>query len=212
MKKWFRHTAMTMALALTAAVAAAADAGSIRNAAARNLALFQSSQKHWFEVQRCDSCHHQYQPALAYRAAREHGIPFDETIARADAAKAFTYADLDKVIQYSWIIEPAVDDAYRLIAADAAGVRPSLSTAVMARILMARQNRGVGAKPILELNMKHALVRAVGRAQEAKNESDVTDLSSLLFEQAQILDGEVPDDPAAFAARLNRLVVRGLGT
>jgi molecular chaperone HtpG len=76
---------------------------------------------------------------------------------------------------------------------------------------MARQNRGVGAKPILELNMKHALVRAVGHAQQAKNESDVTDLSSLLFEQAQILDGEVPDDPAAFAARLNRLVVRGLG-
>jgi len=25
-----------------------------------------------------------------------------------------------------------------------------------------------------------------------------------------MLDGEVPDDPAAFAARLNRLVVRGL--
>ena len=39
----------------------------------------------------------------------------------------------------------------------------------------------------------------------------MNDLSSLLFEQAQILDGEVPDDPAAFTARLNRLVVRGLG-
>jgi molecular chaperone HtpG len=39
----------------------------------------------------------------------------------------------------------------------------------------------------------------------------VNDLSALLFEQAQILDGEVPDDPAAFAARLNRFVVRGLG-
>jgi molecular chaperone HtpG len=77
--------------------------------------------------------------------------------------------------------------------------------------LMARQNRGVGAKPILELNMKHALVRAVGHAQKAANESDVADLSSLLFEQAQILDGEVPDDPAAFAARVNRLVARGLG-
>ncbi len=36
-------------------------------------------------------------------------------------------------------------------------------------------------------------------------------IEALLFEQAQILDGEVPDDPAAFAARLNRLVVRGLG-
>jgi len=77
--------------------------------------------------------------------------------------------------------------------------------------LMARQNRGVGAKPILELNMKHPLVKAIGSAQKGEREADVSDLSSLLFEQAQILDGAVPDDPAAFAARLNRLVVRGLG-
>src|SRR5262252_3477115 len=127
---------------MSAAAARAEKADDIRNAAARNLALFQSSQKHWFEVQRCDSCHHQYQPALAYRAAREHGIPFDEGVARADAVKAFTYADLDKAVQYSWIIEPAVDDAFRLIAADAAGVRPNLGTSVMAKLLMARQNRG----------------------------------------------------------------------
>jgi molecular chaperone HtpG len=77
--------------------------------------------------------------------------------------------------------------------------------------LLSRQNRGVGAKPILELNMKHALVKAIGSAQKDERGEDVNDLSALLFEQAQILDGEVPDDPAAFAARLNRLVVRGLG-
>lgn len=76
--------------------------------------------------------------------------------------------------------------------------------------LLARQSRGVGAKPILELNMKHALVKAIGHAQKASNESDLNDLSALLFEQAQILDGAVPDDPAAFAARLNKLVVRGI--
>ena len=126
----------------TAAAAVDQTPGRIRDAAARNLALFQASQKHWFEVQRCGSCHHQYQPALAYRAAREHGIPFDEAIARADAARAFTYADLDKAVQYSWVLEPAVDDAYRLIAAEAAGVRPNLATAVTARVLTARQNRG----------------------------------------------------------------------
>ena len=76
--------------------------------------------------------------------------------------------------------------------------------------LLSRQNRGAGIKPILELNMKHALVKALARAQKDAHDADVSDLSSLLFEQAQILDGEVPDDPAAFAARLNRLVVRGL--
>jgi ankyrin repeat protein len=153
MRNWTLVSAGLFCLAVAAGMggpaaaqsSAAGDAGRaarIREAAARNLALFQQSQKHWFEVQRCASCHHQYQPALAYRAAREHGIPFDEGIARADAAKAFTYSDLDRAVQYSWVLEPAVDDAYRLIAADAAGVRPNLSTAVTARVLTARQNRG----------------------------------------------------------------------
>ena len=36
------------------------------------------------------------------------------------------------------------------------------------------------------------------------------DLSFLLLEQAQILDGELPEDPAAFANRLNQLVLRGI--
>jgi molecular chaperone HtpG len=78
--------------------------------------------------------------------------------------------------------------------------------------LLARQNRGAGTKPILELNMRHPLVRAIAGAQKETREADVNDLSALLFEQAQILDGEVPDDPAAFAARVNRLVVRSLGS
>jgi molecular chaperone HtpG len=76
--------------------------------------------------------------------------------------------------------------------------------------LLARQNRGAAAKPILELNMGHALVRALATAVEAKREPDVADLSALLFDQAQILDGQVPSDPAAFARRLNALVMRGL--
>jgi len=76
--------------------------------------------------------------------------------------------------------------------------------------LLAQQNRGTGAKPILELNMRHPLTRALAQAQKEQKSDDVGDLASLLFEEAQILDGELPDDPAAFAARLNRLVTRGL--
>jgi molecular chaperone HtpG len=68
--------------------------------------------------------------------------------------------------------------------------------------LLARQNRGVGTKPILEINLRHPLVAAIPKAG-----ADAADLSFLLFEQAQILDGELPEDPAAFASRLNRLVV-----
>ena len=111
----------------------------IRDAATRALALVQKSQKDWYRSQRCYSCHHQLQPALAYRAAREHGIPFDENIAHADAVRAFDYTDLDRAIQYSDVIEPAMNDAYRLVAADAAGVRGNLSTAIYARLIAQRQ-------------------------------------------------------------------------
>jgi len=76
--------------------------------------------------------------------------------------------------------------------------------------LLARQSRGAGTKPILELNMRHPVVRALAGAKKAARDDDVGDLAALLLDQAQILDGEVPGDPAAFAARLNRLVVRGL--
>jgi molecular chaperone HtpG len=76
--------------------------------------------------------------------------------------------------------------------------------------LLAKQARGAGTKPILELNMRHPIVRALAGAKTAAREDDVNDLAALLLDQAQILDGEVPSDPAAFAARLNKLVVRGL--
>ena len=76
--------------------------------------------------------------------------------------------------------------------------------------LLARQNHGAAVKPILELNMNHGLVRALATALEARREPDVADLSALLFDQAQILDGQVPGDPAAFARRLNAFVMRGL--
>lgn len=75
--------------------------------------------------------------------------------------------------------------------------------------ILAQQNRGTRTKPILEINLRHPMVTAITKAQAGSKTVD--DLSLLLLEQAQILDGELPEDPAAFAARLNRLVLQGLG-
>ena len=71
--------------------------------------------------------------------------------------------------------------------------------------LLAMQNKGPITKPVLEINMRHPLVAAVATSGEA-----AADLSLLLLEQAQILDGELPEDPAAFAGRLNAMVLRGI--
>jgi molecular chaperone HtpG len=71
--------------------------------------------------------------------------------------------------------------------------------------LLAQQNKGAGVKPVLEINMRHPLVTAIADAGDI-----AADISWLLLEQAQILDGELPEDTAAFASRLNRLVLRGM--
>ncbi len=73
--------------------------------------------------------------------------------------------------------------------------------------LLSQQNRGVRTKPILEINLRHPLVTAIAKTGGQAKTAD--DLSLLLLEQAQILDGELPEDPAAFTARLNRLVLQG---
>ena len=75
------------------------------------------------------------------------------------------------------------------------------------RILM-HQARAARTRPILEINLRHPLVVALAGVGSDAAKAD--DLSLLLLEQAQILDGELPEDPAAFAARLNRLVLQGL--
>ena len=71
--------------------------------------------------------------------------------------------------------------------------------------LLAQQQRGSRTKPILEINPRHPLVAAVTATDDTTRRDD---LSLLLLEQAQILEGELPEDPAAFTARLNRLVLQ----
>jgi ankyrin repeat protein len=112
----------------------------VRDAAAKALALIQSTQKDWYTRRSCNSCHQQMLPALAVRAAREHGIPLNGDAARAHAARAFAFlTGLDKAVQYTDIVDPAMNDGYQLLAAHAAGVASSLTTAVIARHIAARQ-------------------------------------------------------------------------
>ena len=78
--------------------------------------------------------------------------------------------------------------------------------------LLARQDRGVGAKPILEINTRHALVKALADAKLAAHEADVTDLADAAAGAGA--------DPRRRGARRsgglrrsgsNRLVVKGIG-
>ncbi|HEY4362719.1 MAG TPA: ankyrin repeat domain-containing protein [Bryobacteraceae bacterium] len=131
-------------LLCTAALLPAASPGptpaQIRTASARALARLQQSQKSWYTNETCSSCHHQFLPALAYQAAREHSIPFDEKIARADAARAFhSLTDFDSILEQTHNFDPGIGGSLTLVAAHAAGVQPTLATAAYARFLLLRQ-------------------------------------------------------------------------
>jgi ankyrin repeat protein len=116
------------------------SAARIQEAATKAVAIIQKSQKNWYAKASCFSCHQQILPALAFRYAREHGISVDEQAAHADAAAAFGfYSNFERAVEYTHIIDPALNDGYGMMAANAAGVRPSLVTAVYARLLAAHQ-------------------------------------------------------------------------
>lgn len=76
--------------------------------------------------------------------------------------------------------------------------------------LLQRQQRGINVKPILEINPGHPLIAAIDRARLAADVAVVDDLAHLLLDQARIVEGELPSDPARFTERLNRYLVAGL--
>ncbi len=134
-KLWF-----ALLCSVSALCAGDASVGQIQNAAAKGVTIIQSSQRNWYHKQSCISCHQQVFPEMALRAAREHGIPVDEQAARADAASALGYfSNFPRAVEYTHVIDPSMNDGYAMLAAHAAGVRPSLVTAVYARLLAARQ-------------------------------------------------------------------------
>ena len=57
--------------------------------------------------------------------------------------------------------------------------------------------------PILEVNPSHALVQ---RLQGEVDDATVADYAALLFDQAMLAESGSVDDPAAFIARVNRMI------
>ncbi|WP_428028923.1 molecular chaperone HtpG [Ancylobacter sp.] len=76
------------------------------------------------------------------------------------------------------------------------------------RMLAAAGRLDSAARPILEVNPRHALIaRLAADTDEAARE----DVAHLLLDTARVLDGEKPTDAKAFSERLSRLMLRGLG-
>jgi molecular chaperone HtpG len=68
----------------------------------------------------------------------------------------------------------------------------------------------VKSAPILELNPGHSLIKALAAKAAGGAGEALDDAAVILYGEAQILDGERPDDPADHAARIGRLLEKGL--
>lgn len=72
----------------------------------------------------------------------------------------------------------------------------------MERLLKAAGQPVTEAKPILELNPEHRIVR---KLNENTNEEQLKEWTIILFEQALLAEGSSLPDPAAFVQRVNKL-------
>jgi len=75
----------------------------------------------------------------------------------------------------------------------------------MQKLLAAAGQKVPEARPMLEVNTRHPLLERLARSADA---GEFDDLATLLLEQATLADGQQLADPAAFVARLNRLLLR----
>ncbi|WFU04352.1 molecular chaperone HtpG (plasmid) [Rhizobium sp. CB3171] len=76
------------------------------------------------------------------------------------------------------------------------------------KILQGAGRLQAGAKPILEINGDHPVVKAIAARSDQPSLRD--DAAFLLLDQARVLDGDKPADPRAFAERLARLMEKAL--
>ncbi|MDX8389235.1 MAG: molecular chaperone HtpG [Mariprofundaceae bacterium] len=73
----------------------------------------------------------------------------------------------------------------------------------MERILKQAGQDVPDMKPILEINPEHSLVK---RLAEEDDETALSDWAAILFDQAILAEGALPDDPAGFVRRINAMM------
>ncbi len=75
----------------------------------------------------------------------------------------------------------------------------------MERILKQAGQDVPDIKPILEINPEHELVQ---RLAKMRSKDKISDFSSILFDQAVLAEGALPEDPAGFVRKINALLTQ----
>ena len=138
-------------------------------------------------------------------------VPLNEDAAKAKADAPKDVGDLISSLKAA--LGEEVEDvkvSQRLVSSPACLVATAHGPDRTLERLLQRQQRGINVKPILEINPGHPLIGAIDRARMAADLTVVDDLAHLLLDQARIVEGELPIDPARFTERLNRYLVAGI--
>ncbi len=79
------------------------------------------------------------------------------------------------------------------------------------RILKQHQQLDQTTLRVLEINGNHPLIKAIAAASTKDGSIDaLKDAANLLLDQARIMEGEMPEDPVAFAGRLSTIMTNSL--
>lgn len=125
-----------------------------------------------------------------------------ETTAVIDDLITFARARLTDAVSDVRVSDRLTESAVCLVASEGGYDRQ------LEKILQGAGRIEGASKPVLEINADHSLVKAI--AARSDDETLREDAVLLLFDQARILDGDKPEEPRAFAERLQRVFERAL--
>ena len=123
-------------LVLSAVAPAQQPDSDAKLAASKAIGLIQEVGAHW--KQACASCHNQLLPLMAFKRAREHGVPVNEDLATKMVRQSLATFRSDYAIQ-GWNPEATYENAFTLVAAHDSGVLPNDTAAAFARLFARRQ-------------------------------------------------------------------------
>jgi molecular chaperone HtpG len=81
----------------------------------------------------------------------------------------------------------------------------------MEQLMAQRDTNYKGAPRILEINGDHSLIKNMKSLLSKKEDNDlVSDAGTLLFEQARLMEGKMPADPAQFSKIMNQFLIKAI--
>lgn len=213
-----RSTVCFLALSFTALGIAATDTPppsdqQVRDSVLKSVRLLQSVQSQW--KQDCFSCHHQMLPVMALQAAREAGVPVDESVAsKTDERTFMPAASVDTAVQDSFLIDPALSTGSFLVAAHSAGVELALPLQIQAYRLGRHQRQDghwttFDARPPSSYSFFTSTAIAARALSLSSHPSTASERDESLRRASQWLESHQPHSTEDSAFRLMGLVWTG---